>query len=137
MLEAEARGADTSLAPESGSFKQEPGSGVIGTVQGVPVCVGNWAWMQRQEVLVNEHANAGAPYFMKGHLVHQDESSTLGQDNGDAKESQQAGHTNIFVAVGGRLVGSIDVTDEVRPDARDLVHDLQKQGLRTVMVSGC
>ncbi|KAG1663221.1 hypothetical protein FOA52_011314 [Chlamydomonas sp. UWO 241] len=45
-------------------------------------------------------------------------------------------HSRVYVSVSDRLVGSIDVQDSVRSDARSTVAALQAQGIRCVMLSG-
>jgi len=44
--------------------------------------------------------------------------------------------TEIFVARGGRLLGSIIVADTVRPEAKRAVEALQRVGIRTVLLTG-
>ncbi|MBW8686608.1 cadmium-translocating P-type ATPase [Chitinophaga sp. B61] len=43
---------------------------------------------------------------------------------------------NIYLLKNGELVGWIDFTDEIRPDAAQMVQQLQRRGIRTVLLSG-
>ncbi|KAF5839284.1 hypothetical protein DUNSADRAFT_1157 [Dunaliella salina] len=45
-------------------------------------------------------------------------------------------HSRVFVGVGDRVVGAIDVQDALRSDAQQTVADLHRLGVRTVMLSG-
>ena len=38
--------------------------------------------------------------------------------------------------VGGRLAGGVRFADEARPEAADVIADLRRRGLRTVMLTG-
>jgi Cu+-exporting ATPase len=43
---------------------------------------------------------------------------------------------SVYVVAGGRLLGFIDVTDTLRPEAATVVRQLQEQGIDTVLLSG-
>ncbi|HVW62880.1 MAG TPA: cation-translocating P-type ATPase [Puia sp.] len=45
-------------------------------------------------------------------------------------------HHNVYIVRNGRLLGWIDVEDEVRPEAGAVIKWLQHRGLRTVLLSG-
>ena len=47
----------------------------------------------------------------------------------------EPGH-NVYVTRNGKLVGWIDLSDEVRPEALEVVSQLRQKGLRTVLLSG-
>lgn len=43
---------------------------------------------------------------------------------------------NVYIVANGRLLGSIDVADSIRPEAAAVVQWLQKKGIHTVLLSG-
>ena len=43
---------------------------------------------------------------------------------------------NIFLLKNNELVAAVDIDDEIKPDARHVISELKKQGIKTVMVSG-
>lgn len=53
-----------------------------------------------------------------------------------AKHLTDAGHHNIYILQDGQLLGTIDVTDQVRPEAADVVKYLKGKGIRTYLLSG-
>jgi len=54
----------------------------------------------------------------------------LNQENGSAPGSE------IFVASGGRFLGTLQVADTLRPEAKDAIQSLKSMGLRTVLLTG-
>ena len=54
----------------------------------------------------------------------------LNQNNGAGQGSE------IFVARGGRFLGTLQVADTVRPEAKDAIQSLKSMGLRTVLLTG-
>ncbi|MGX5818601.1 heavy metal translocating P-type ATPase [Chitinophaga lutea] len=43
---------------------------------------------------------------------------------------------NIYLLKNGELMGWVDFTDELRPEAREVVQALKKSGIRTILLSG-
>ena len=43
---------------------------------------------------------------------------------------------NVYIVSGDRLLGTIDVTDAIRPEAAGIIQWLRAQGIRTVLLSG-
>lgn len=43
---------------------------------------------------------------------------------------------NVYLLKNGNLIGWIDVEDEIRPEAAEIIGQLKKQGLRTILLSG-
>lgn len=43
---------------------------------------------------------------------------------------------NIYLIINGRLAGWVDVKDEVRPEAAEVIHHLRDRGIRTILLSG-
>ena len=52
------------------------------------------------------------------------------------KEAEAAGQTVVFAARDGRLVGAIALADEPRPESKDAIAELKRQGVRVAMVTG-
>lgn len=48
---------------------------------------------------------------------------------------QEGGH-NIYITQNEKLVGWIDVVDEIRPEAKEVVAYFQNQGIKTILLSG-
>ena len=45
-------------------------------------------------------------------------------------------HSRVYVGVGDKVVGAIDVQDALRLDAQQTIADLHRCGVRTIMLSG-
>jgi P-type Cu+ transporter len=108
VAEAERRGGASLVAT---GFESLTGRGIIGTVEGRRIAVGNAA-------LVRD----------------------LGADPaGLAAESDRLaaeGSTPVFVVVGGRVAGLIAVADPVKPTSRQAVAALERLGIGTVLLTG-
>ncbi len=102
---AEARRQDLTI-PEATEIDVRKGAGIVGTVEGVRVAVGNRRMM------------AGADLGVRG------------------QEWEQEGHTVAFVTVNGRYAGVLAFGDQVRPEAKGFVDELRARGIETVLVSG-
>jgi P-type Cu+ transporter len=50
--------------------------------------------------------------------------------------STQAGGHNIYITRNEQLIGWIDVEDEIRPEAKEVVAYFQNQGIKTILLSG-
>jgi P-type Cu+ transporter len=92
-------------------FASTTGKGVNGTVDGHVVAVGNAAHMQALGI-------------------------DLGPVGERAEELRGTGQTVVFVAVDGALAGSLGVADPIKPSAREAIEDLQREGVKVVMVTG-
>ncbi|MGH9869708.1 MAG: heavy metal translocating P-type ATPase [Candidatus Polarisedimenticolia bacterium] len=106
---ARARGLSV---PKADDFQSVPGQGVVGTVSGRRVAVGN-------ETLMRAQGAAPDP----GLLARAD-------------ERRRDGGIVMLVALEGRPAGLISVADPLRPDAADAVRLLRGDGLRLVMLTG-
>ncbi|MEU8249079.1 cation-translocating P-type ATPase [Nonomuraea sp. NPDC048916] len=107
---ARAEGLDVTGLPEA--TEPVPGKGIVATLDGRRVAVGNLAL----------HEDEGVPY-----------AAAAGVVDGLAA----AGRTPMVVAVDGRLAGVVAVADRVRPDAARMVADLHAAGVRRlVMLTG-
>jgi len=113
LAEAIVAGAQSSgieLAPASG-FESHTGLGVVGTVDGHRVALGNLNLLDSLSI---------AP----GELLDQ------------AGELCTVGQTVMFVAVDGRAVGIIGVEDPIKESTPEAIAELHKQGIKIVMITG-
>ncbi|MGB9784270.1 MAG: heavy metal translocating P-type ATPase [Fervidicoccaceae archaeon] len=94
------------------SYESFPGLGVIGEVSGNFIAIGNIELMRRLEVLVSEEAKN----IIEG----------IGKDGG----------TPIMLAANGKLVGIMEVRDEIRSEVKEVVDFLKKKGLKIAIASG-
>ncbi len=92
-------------------FENVPGHGALATVAGHRVAVGNARLMAREKVDL---------------------------DRVESKRSAMAseGRTVVVVAVDGRAVAVIGISDAPRPTAKEAVEALQKEGVDVVMLTG-
>jgi Cu+-exporting ATPase len=105
---AEESGVATGIPDE---FRSVPGKGVVGTVEGDEVALGNRALMEELEVDITE-ASARAD------------------------ELRREGATVMHVAVGGTLTGLIAVADPVKATTPKALEALRAAGVRIVMLTG-
>jgi len=108
IAEANARGAR--LLPVSGS-SAKPGKGIIGTIAGQQVALGNAA-------LLAELGVDPAPLAER------------------AEELRREGLTAVFVVQQGRLLGIFGIGDPIKPTTRQAIDELHAAGLRIVMLTG-
>jgi Cu2+-exporting ATPase len=103
-LYAEQNGADQQLGTE---LRTVAGGGVLGTVDGIPVVVGNARFLQEQ----------GVPDLP----VH---------------DSAAPGSTIVYLAIGGRCAGTFFLTDRLRDESGTVLASFRKQGIRSMLLSG-
>ena len=99
---------------EDETFKQTPGKGAVGVVNGVVVAVGTRSFCESTGDTKNSSA------FAQCHLAH------------FAKNTS----TPVFVSFDGKIVGVMEMEDAVRPDAASTVARLKKRNVRVVLLSG-
>ncbi len=102
---------------EPTAFEAVPGHGVLATVEGHKLAIGNLKLMQRE----------GRP-------------GRLG-DSGRSLESQAAeladeGKTPMYVAVDGQAAGIVAVADTVKADSAEAIAALHRMGIEVVMITG-
>src|SRR5699024_7592015 len=51
-------------------------------------------------------------------------------------QQQQQGQTVVFVSVNNKLIGAVALADRVKNDAKQMMVNLQKRGIRVVMATG-
>lgn len=93
-------------------FYTEAGLGISALVENRRVLLGNADWLTKQGVAISNVAQA--------------EVQGLTDD----------GKTVVYLAVDGRLVGVIAVTDIPRPDAKETVERLKAMGFRVMLLTG-
>jgi len=92
-------------------FRAVTGKGVVGTVDGHAVVLGNAALLTEQGVDVRAVAER-------------------------AESLRREGQTVLFAAVDGRFAGLAAVVDPVRSTTAEALRDLRAEGLRVLMVTG-
>ncbi|WP_066903561.1 heavy metal translocating P-type ATPase [Millisia brevis] len=83
-----------------------PGAGLTGHLDGTPARLGRPGWID------------------PGPLA------------ADIERMQHAGATAVLIERGGTLIGAISVRDELRPEARDVVAGLRRDGYTVAMLTG-
>jgi P-type Cu+ transporter len=105
---AEAKGLKLGAVAD---FRSETGKGVIGTVDGKQVAVGNVALLR-----------------------------ALGVDPGalpaDAEARRKDGQTVMLVAVDGKAAGLVAVADPIKANAAGAIKALRAEGIRVIMLTG-
>ncbi len=100
------------LIPADG-FRSLTGKGVIGTVGGREVAVGNDRLLEEVGILDLDAAI-------------RDKADSLRRD----------GQTVVYAVIDGRASGLLGIADPIKPEALEAVRDLQRAGLRVVMLTG-
>ena len=101
----------TDLEPTS-DFTTIPGKGAAARVAGTQAVVGNRSLMLERSI-----------ELPSGH-------HDLMEHTGLPAE------TSVYVALAGKLIGSINLTDTIKPGAKKAIQALRKQGLKTVLLTG-
>ncbi len=124
---AAAEGIDVRGLPEHS--EPVPGMGVVATLDGREVAVGNARLLERQARL-----RALQPAGAAGRGAHDAELDAAYRA---ADELAAAGRTPMIVAVDGLPLGVLGVADELREGAKELVAGLHRAGIRhVVMLTG-
>jgi len=85
-----------------------PGGGIKGKVNGKNIIIGN-------NKLINDKNFATENYL---------------------KIMEEKGYTTITVVIDGSIAGFIGISDTIRSDAKETVNKLQKEGIKTYMITG-
>ena len=104
---ADEQGTSTRNVDE-GTFKQEPGAGASAIVNRKRVSVGTKFYVQGNENVPAELVNK--------------------QDN--------PGRTPVYVGIDGKIVGVLEMQDEIRKDAAETIKRLHDKKIQTIMISG-
>ncbi|MGK7942010.1 MAG: heavy metal translocating P-type ATPase [Crocosphaera sp.] len=94
------------------NFYTEVGAGVQATVSGKTVWLGNESWVREKGLSIGEDFNP----LIDG--------------------LTQAGKTVIYLGLEGSLKGVLALKDELRPDAKKTVSELQKRALKVILLTG-
>ncbi len=97
--------------PKVGEFEAIPGHGIKGNADGKAVWLGNRRLFAREGIAIEAAEQAMT------RLEHE-------------------GKTAMLVACDGQLAGLIAVADTLKPEAKDAVAALQREGIEVVMLSG-
>ncbi|MGG1660599.1 heavy metal translocating P-type ATPase [Brevibacillus sp. NRS-1366] len=98
--------------PEVESFLVHPGNGVSGRIEGLEVLVGNRRFFAEMGVATNELQPL-------------------------QEEQERAGHTAVFVARDGKLIGMVSLADRVRTESRETIDRLRLHGVGEIaMLTG-
>jgi len=92
-------------------FESVTGKGVIGTIEGHRVAIGNTKMMESV-------------------------SASVEPLKGKADELRKTGQTVMFVAIDARAAGLVGVADPVKDSAREAIGALHAEGIRVVMLTG-
>ncbi len=93
------------------AFRSVPGQGVAAIVKGVPVAVGNEAFMKSERI-------------------------DVGSLHDDAERLAREGKTPIYCAVSSRCVGILAVADPIKPTSAGAIQRLYAMGLDVVLLTG-
>jgi len=99
------------LPKDPESFEPLPGMGVVASLDGEPVAIGN-------------------PKLMSGFEVD------IGGLEGEALKLMGEGATVVYVAKGSKLLGLIAVSDRVRDGVEEAIAEIKRRGLKTLMLTG-
>jgi Cu+-exporting ATPase len=108
---AEGRSLQLSAAT---AFESRTGRGVIASIDGSKVALGNLKLIQELGI----------------------ESSTMEAAADRAEELRRDGQTAMFVALDRALVGIVAVADPIKASTSEAIHALQADGVRIIMVTG-
>jgi len=97
--------------PEADSFEALPGLGVVAKNKRKRILVGNFELMKKHGILLEEFES-------------------------DVKRLQSEGKTVLVVAVNGKVLGLLAVSDTIKRHSPEAVEKLRKMGLRVVMLTG-
>lgn len=97
---------------EATDFRSTAGQGVTGNVDGAKLLVGNARFVTQAGVEISADAKKAMD------------------------ELSAAGKTTVLVARDGRLVGVVALQDTPRPGTTELVSDLKRAGVRTLLFTG-
>jgi P-type Cu+ transporter len=104
ILKTASRAALPVVEPER--FEYLPGKGIVCSVDGEEIVVGNRSLLHERDIIINPRS------------IETDRSS------------------EILVARGGRLLGLLRTADVLRPEAKQAVLALRQMGIRTVLLTG-
>lgn len=106
-----------------------PGKGVLATLGGRQVAVGERAWVER--------VSGGEEQRSLGEIGGKLVWGQLKEERGRNEVAQSGGETVVYIGVNGEgIVGSISAQDSIRYDAVQAIDWLRKAGLKVGILSG-
>ena len=110
---AEAKKRELSLSEEPQDVAIIKGGGMLATVRGQHLAIGNRKLMADQGVSIDEHIEAYAT------------------------GRERAGNTAVLVAIDKKLAGVISIADQIKPEAKTAIEQLRRAGVKkTYMLTG-
>jgi P-type Cu+ transporter len=100
--------------PRVEDFRAEAGKGILGTIDGVRVALGNAAMMRE----------TGVP------------GGTIDSISVKADELRRDGQTVMYLAVNGSVTALVGVADPLKTSTPEAIEALHKEGLKIVMLTG-
>lgn len=97
------------IQPEK--FSMIPGKGVIATLNGKEIICGNQALLQENGIETDQIASV-------------------------LKKVREAGKASILVALKGKCIGLVALSDVLRPDAKEMVEKLGEMGTDVILLTG-
>ena len=97
--------------PNATDFRSVVGKGVVGTVEGAEVVLGNAKFIEEQGVSTE-------PLMAK------------------VQQFREEGQTVVFLAIGNQLAGILGVADPIKESTAEALRVLRESGLRVVMLTG-
>ncbi|MCU6796696.1 heavy metal translocating P-type ATPase [Paenibacillus sp. WQ 127069] len=110
--------------PQCENFKSIPGCGIRALVEDRAVWLGTRQWLEAEGI-------AGLPQVGMA-----SQENRRHPQSGLADQWERQGFTVIWIAVDGRWVGAIALSDPVKPTARKAIKQLTSMGLDVRMVTG-
>jgi Cu2+-exporting ATPase len=98
------------IQPEG--FENRPGHGVRASIEGRAVLLGKAALLQDNGIAIDAALQPGID------------------------ELERQAFSCVFIAVDGQFAGLMAIADQLRPDARELVAQLRRDGVRMTLLSG-
>lgn len=99
------------IVAEPESFDALPGFGVVAEVKGKKVLIGNRALMRNNNISITKEED-------------------------EVEKLEGEGKTVLIVAVEGKTVGALAVSDTVKEHSKEAIRTLQKMGLKVIMLTG-
>ncbi len=98
--------------PHATGFRALAGRGVEASVDGVPIAVGGPALLRERHVQI--------PPNIAEHM----------------QPWQERGAAVLYVLCDNQIIGAVALEDEIRPESREAIAELHKQGVHVVMITG-
>ncbi len=122
------------LIPPDG-FRSLTGKGIIGTVGGHEVAAGNDRLLEELGIVLEDrvpHVQPSVGLTWDDERLHHDVTAIREK----ADSLRRDGQTVVYAVVDGRPSGLLGIADPIKPEAPEAVRELQRAGLRVVMVTG-